>query len=92
MCTDRPAYIFSPHTHDMYYALCTCECATPSQVDFSSSNMGGGLVESGCLQEEVRLCVSPELLVSVMVMDHMEANEAVIITVSLCGVGGGYVC
>eukprot|EP00731_Ephydatia_muelleri_P030394 Em0021g917a len=50
------------------------------QVDFSSSNMGGGLLESGCLQEEVRLCVSPELLVSVMVMDHMEANEAVIIT------------
>lgn len=54
--------------------------------------MGGGLLESGCLQEEVRLCVSPELLVSVMVMDHMEANEAVIITVSLCAVGGGYVC
>ena len=41
------------------------------------------MLDYGCLQEEIRFCVSPELLASVLIMDRMDANEAIIVTVSV---------
>jgi poly(ADP-ribose) glycohydrolase len=50
------------------------------QVDFAASHIGGGVLRGGRVQEEIRFCLCPELLVSMLVMDKMEANEAIIIT------------
>ena len=44
--------------------------------------MSGGTLEGGCLQEEIRFSLSPELLVARLVLEPLEDNEAAIITVS----------
>ncbi len=39
------------------------------------------MLSGGCVQEEIKFCLFPELLVSLLIMDHMKDNEAIIITV-----------
>ena len=41
---------------------------------------------SGRVQEEIRFCICPELIISMLIMGPMDNNEAVIVTVS--GRGG----
>ena len=52
-------------------------------MDFANKKVGGGVLAGGRVQEEIRFCICPELLVSRLVMDHMDPNEAIIITVSV---------
>nr|XP_054771282.1 uncharacterized protein LOC129279206 [Lytechinus pictus] len=47
------------------------------QVDFANEYIGGGVLESGCVQEEIRFSICPELLVSLIFMESMEENEAI---------------
>ena len=54
------------------------------QVCFSSSAPGGEVLQAGCSMEEVRFCVSPEGLLVKLVMDSLEPNEVIIVTVSEC--------
>ena len=49
------------------------------QVMFASENLGGGVLFTGNTQEEIRFCVSPELLVSLLFVESMQDNEAVLI-------------
>eukprot|EP00118_Oscarella_pearsei_P012380 m.90909 g.90909 ORF g.90909 m.90909 type:complete len:461 (+) comp36668_c0_seq6:825-2207(+) len=49
------------------------------QVDFANRYLGGGVLETGRVQEEIRFCINPELLVSILFMAPMESNEAVVI-------------
>ena len=58
------------------------------QVDFANKKIGGGVLRGGRVQEEVRFCICPELLISLLIMDHMDPNEAIIITVRKEGEGG----
>ena len=51
------------------------------QVDFANKKIGGGVLGGGRVQEEIRFCICPELLISKLIMDHMDPNEAIIITV-----------
>lgn len=53
------------------------------QVCFASRHLGGGVLEEGCSEEEIRFVTSPELLVVQLLMEDLEANEAVIVTVSV---------
>jgi poly(ADP-ribose) glycohydrolase len=51
------------------------------QVDFANKMIGGGVLRSGCVQEEIRFIICPELLVSLLITEEMSDNE----TVLMCG-------
>lgn len=50
------------------------------QVDFANCYIGGGVLGRGCVQEEIRFLISPELIASMLITEMMETNECVIIT------------
>lgn len=50
------------------------------QVDFASSWIGGGVLSSGLLQEEILFLMNPELIVSRLFTERLAANECLIIT------------
>ena len=70
------------------------------QVCFSSKCLGGGVLGEGYGEEELRFCACSELLVTRLIMEPLDENEAVIVTVSgreggqpaMCGGGvmGGW--
>ena len=49
------------------------------QVDFANRFLGGGVLTGGCVQEEMRFSVSPELLAAMIVSPVMEPREAVLV-------------
>lgn len=42
--------------------------------------IGGGVLNTGCVQEEIRFVICPELLVTCLFSEVMEGNEALVIT------------
>ena len=51
-----------------------------SVVDFANKFIGGGVLGSGCVQEEILFLLCPELLASLLFMESMDDNEAILIT------------
>ena len=51
-------------------------------MDFANRCIGGSTLDSGRVQEEIRFCICPELIISMLIMGPMDNNEAVIVTVS----------
>lgn len=51
-----------------------------SQVDFAHQFIGGGVMGTGCVQEEILFVVCPELIISKMICQKLLDNEAIIIT------------
>ncbi|KAL4219892.1 hypothetical protein ACF0H5_020304 [Mactra antiquata] len=49
------------------------------EVDFANRCIGGGVLSKGRVQEEIRFTVCPELLVSLLLMETMEDNEAIVV-------------
>ncbi|CAF4978735.1 unnamed protein product [Rotaria sp. Silwood1] len=47
------------------------------QLDFANKYIGGGVLGSGCVQEEIRFSICPEMLVSLLVCEMMEKNECI---------------
>ncbi|KAM7368544.1 hypothetical protein PAMP_012878 [Pampus punctatissimus] len=50
------------------------------QVDFASSYIGGGVLGSGLVQEEILFLMNPELIVSRLFTEKLGDNECLIIT------------
>lgn len=50
------------------------------QVDFANKNVGGGVLGYGCVQEEIRFVISPELLASRLFVERLGDQDAVIVT------------
>lgn len=50
------------------------------QVDFANSLIGGGVLGSGLLQEEILFIINPELIVARLFTEKLEDNECLIIT------------
>lgn len=48
------------------------------QVDFANKFMGGGVLNYGCVQEEIRFVICPELLVSRLFTECLAENECMI--------------
>ncbi|XP_041988363.1 poly(ADP-ribose) glycohydrolase-like [Aricia agestis] len=48
------------------------------QVDFANKYLGGGVLNYGCVQEEIRFMICPELLISLLVTEELKPNEALI--------------
>ena len=49
------------------------------QVDFANCYLGGGVLSGGCVQEEIRFAVAPELLVGMIVSPCMRESEAIVL-------------
>ena len=45
------------------------------QADFANKFVGGGVLKKGCVQEEIRFCISPELTVSLLFLEKLLDNE-----------------
>ncbi|KAK6138602.1 hypothetical protein DH2020_027655 [Rehmannia glutinosa] len=47
------------------------------EVDFANKYIGGGALSRGCVQEEIRFMINPELIVSMLLFSSMADNEAI---------------
>ncbi|KAF7836569.1 poly(ADP-ribose) glycohydrolase 1-like isoform X1 [Senna tora] len=47
------------------------------EVDFANKFLGGGALRRGCVQEEIRFMISPELIAGMLFLPSMADNEAV---------------
>lgn len=50
------------------------------QADFANKFLGGGVLGLGCVQEEIRFVLSPELIISRLFTQALDKTEALIIT------------
>ena len=67
------------------YEIDTCEKIEdypyPSlKVDFANSYIGGGVLDYGCVQEEILFSIYPEMILSMVLCERMDKNEAITIT------------
>ncbi|CAF0809366.1 unnamed protein product [Rotaria sp. Silwood1] len=76
----------SPQWADFTTGLCNLHLTTGQkiedinnvlQVDFANKYIGGGVLSTGCVQEEIRFSICPEMLVSLLVCEKMEVNECI---------------
>lgn len=49
------------------------------QVDFANRFLGGGVLGWGCVQEEIRFVICPELICTRLFVERMDRHEAVFI-------------
>ncbi|KAL9432133.1 hypothetical protein AB3S75_027202 [Citrus x aurantiifolia] len=47
------------------------------EVDFANKYIGGGALHRGCLQEEIRFMINPELIAGMLFLPSMADNEAI---------------
>jgi poly(ADP-ribose) glycohydrolase len=45
------------------------------QVDFANKYLGGGVLTHGCVQEEIRFLICPEMIISRLFTEGLEKNE-----------------
>ncbi|XP_052262139.1 poly(ADP-ribose) glycohydrolase-like [Dreissena polymorpha] len=50
------------------------------QVDFANMFLGGGVLGNGCVQEEIRFLICPEMMVSRLFTECLDKNECLIMT------------
>ncbi|KAK0181940.1 hypothetical protein PV327_000118 [Microctonus hyperodae] len=50
------------------------------QVDFANKYIGGGVLHWGCVQEEIRFVICPELIVTMLVTEVLDDTESLIIS------------
>lgn len=48
------------------------------QLDFANKYLGGGVLNHGLVQEEIRYCINPELFPTMLIFDVLKDNEAAI--------------
>lgn len=79
----------TPKWHSCSSSLCqlrvssdgTIENDAPGflQVDFANEFVGGGVLGEGCVQEEIRFAICPELILSRLFTERLEENECLLI-------------
>ncbi|RZC47964.1 hypothetical protein C5167_040917 [Papaver somniferum] len=47
------------------------------EVDFANKYIGGGAIGRGCVQEEIRFMINPELIAGMLFLPCMDDNEAI---------------
>ena len=55
-------------------------CCEYAKVDFANMYLGGGILNTGCLQEEIIFTTCPELICGMFFMEAMTPYEAIIIS------------
>nr|CAD7458771.1 unnamed protein product [Timema tahoe] len=71
---------FLPHLHISSSGTIEKEGDGFLQVDFANKMVGGGVLGSGCVQEEIRFIICPELIVSRLFTEELNSTEALIVT------------
>lgn len=56
------------------------EGADYAQVDFANKYIGGGVLNTGCVQEEILFATSPELIAARLFCDRLYDTDAVVVT------------
>lgn len=49
-------------------------------ANFANKHIGGGVLRRGCVQEEIRMMIAPELVLGVILADPIGDNESVVIS------------
>lgn len=49
------------------------------QIDFANKMIGGGVLGRGCIQEEIRFMICPELIASLLFTARLTDKECVVI-------------
>lgn len=49
------------------------------QVDFANKYLGGGVLGRGCVQEEIRFVICPELFITKLIVEVLQPNEALFV-------------
>ncbi|XP_063744937.1 poly(ADP-ribose) glycohydrolase isoform X2 [Eleginops maclovinus] len=82
--TDLPKWGSSndkmPRLHVTSHGTIETEGTGMLQVDFASSWIGGGVLGSGLVQEEILFVINPELIVSRLFTEKLADNECLVIT------------
>ncbi|KAL9251572.1 Poly(ADP-ribose) glycohydrolase 1-like protein [Drosera capensis] len=52
-------------------------CKESLEVDFANKYLGGGALHMGCVQEEIRFMINPELIAGMLFLPSMSDNEAI---------------
>ncbi|XP_010522257.1 PREDICTED: probable poly(ADP-ribose) glycohydrolase 2 isoform X2 [Tarenaya hassleriana] len=47
------------------------------EVDFANKYLGGGVLRKGCVQEEIRFMINPELIGGMLFLPAMDVNETI---------------
>lgn len=47
------------------------------EIDFANKYIGGGALHKGCVQEEIRFMINPELIAGMLFLPAMADNEAI---------------
>lgn len=80
---DFPDWVTSQRTLSRLYCSSkgTIEDTGPGflEVDFANKRIGGGVLRGGCVQEEIRFVICPELLLARLFTEVLEDNECLII-------------
>ncbi|ULT97498.1 hypothetical protein L3Y34_005366 [Caenorhabditis briggsae] len=53
------------------------ETALCTQIDFANEYLGGGVLKSGAVQEEIRFLMCPEMIVGMLLTDKMDDTQAI---------------
>ncbi|XP_044030996.1 poly(ADP-ribose) glycohydrolase isoform X2 [Siniperca chuatsi] len=69
-----------PKLHVTSHGTIETEGTGMLQVDFASSWIGGGVLGSGLVQEEILFLINPELIVARLFTEKLNDNECLIIT------------
>lgn len=69
-----------PKLHVTSHGTIETEGTGMLQVDFASSWIGGGVLGSGLVQEEILFLINPELIVSRLFTEKLANNECLVIT------------
>lgn len=56
------------------------DCKGSLQVDFANAFVGGGVLNTGSVQEEIKFLTCPELILSRLFTERLENNEVLIVT------------
>lgn len=56
------------------------DCSGMLQVDFANRYLGGGVLGWGCVQEEIRFVINPEMIVGMLFCESMNSYEAIVMT------------
>lgn len=55
------------------------DCEDALQMDFANKYIGGGVLSRGCVQEEIRFVLCPELMISCLFCHVMLNNECILV-------------
>lgn len=82
LCAGCTVQIKPPHENYRFELELTVPCIFFFffKVDFANKFIGGGVLGGGCVQEEIRFMICPEMIVSRLFTEALSPREVLVIT------------